>query len=347
MPLRLGIPLTLLLLGVSLWLGYQWDFRSYWWVVAVATLLCVREAKAIGMRGYASMLALPSVGLAAALVVGFPLVFPWFLRVRHEIITDRLARGAPRVGRGAYAMVGALVVLSGWGTIVAWRWRSSGEPVALLAVANAVASECDVGVNVSRAGDRFVTTVFGPTVTAERAWQRPFARRIARLAWRAHPARESIRASDVIFRTVEQRGDVNVTRDLARYGWWASEFTIDGESGALNAADDSLARAAAPLVYAGDTVALRRLPTAATLREPGAFAPFLRFLREQPGIGPAGEMSPIECRTFHDESGNRWRAYKVRAGSRDTRFDIALGSDSGRGVVAGLHVTVFTAPDTL
>lgn len=347
MPLRLGIPLTLLLLGVTLWLGYQWDVQLYWWMVAVVTLLCVREAQRIGMREYASMLALPAVGLAAALAVGFPLVFPWFLRVRHEIITDRLARGVATVGRGGHALVALLAVLSVWGALAAWRWRRSEAPVALLAVADAVAGECDVGVYVTRAGDRFVTTVFGPTVGTPRAWQRPFARRIARLAWRSHPGRDSIRASDVVFRTVERRGDVNVTRDLARYGWWASELAIDAEAEALNAADDSLARAALPLVYAGDSLALRRLSVASALRRPGAFDSLLAFLREQRVLGPVGEVSPIGCRTFHDEEGHRWRAYRVRAGSRDTRFDVALGSDSGRATIDGAHVTILAVPDTL
>lgn len=348
MPLRYGIPLTLTLLALCLYVGYAFDFAFYWWLVGAVTLVSLREARVVGLRDHATSLALPPVGFIAVMALGFPFVLPWFLRVRHRILTGRLPAGPGAVGRGSYVLVGGIAAVSGLAALQFARLGLSGEVERLTSVAHAVSGECGAPVTVSRSGARLTTVVFGGMVSLAPALQRPLARRIAHAAWRAHPHRDSIAASEVVFREADRRGDVTVTRDVARYRWPREEFAIQAESEALNAADDTLATNVVHHLFAGDLVGLASLPLDSTITGAEAsFAPMLRLIDSTGMRGRLDSLRPATCQSFHAENGLRWRTLFVYGASRVGVVEVVLRSRGAETLLHGLHFGLRPLIDTL
>lgn len=347
MPLRLGIPVTIILLIGCLFLSYALNVGMYWPLVVVMTVLSLREANELELRQYQTMFALPPVGLAAVLLLAWPIAFPWFLRIRHRILTERLPRGTAPVGKGAYALAGLVGVASLWSTWQTSRFLRSPALADMQSVAQDVARACAIDLNVQRAPDRLVITVFGDIGTAPQALIRPFARRIARLAWERHPAHDSLRATDVVFRETSKRGDVVVRRDYARYGWWSSEFTVDAENPDLNAADDALARAALDRLFHADTLGFRRVGLHPKFPALSALDPALALLREHQMLGTLDSVVGTPCRTFHAEDGGRLRGYDAWRGGRQVLVNFTVQTVDGRSVIVNFVVTPRTASDSL
>src|SRR5688572_1510987 len=111
MQLRFGIPLTILLLAVSTWISGSLPFNAYYLLVGSSAIWAASDSRRIGIERYQSALALPPIGILVGFVIAWPIVFPWYLRVRYRIRTSLLGPREARRNVGGWVLVGVLGAL--------------------------------------------------------------------------------------------------------------------------------------------------------------------------------------------------------------------------------------------
>lgn len=201
--------------GVELWLP----------MIVLTALWAARDARRLDMRRYERVFPLDPLALGLAVLLAWPVSFPWYLRLRR-----RARRGAlevrTRPSRLRYVVLG-ISMLAGLALALApMLLRRMGMTPESVLVLMAVVEETDERVMVRQADDTTLAIRVGlrDTVTIDYWTQEAEARHLATVAAEALPADTRTRSVHLSYVLEAQLFARAIPRDARQFRWALAEL---------------------------------------------------------------------------------------------------------------------------
>jgi hypothetical protein len=235
--LRFGIPLMVALLVLTSWISTP-TFNVSYVMVGLTALWAAVDSRRIRIDQYDSAMAMPPVGIAALFILGWPVAFPWYLRVRYRIAKGLVGPRQPRSNVAGYVILGVMGAVF---AVAFWVLRSPGGSIQqLAALATDVSQEYGVGVNTRVTNGRTLeVTLVNAQGVVDTSRREEWMRQVAIFARERYARRDSIDSIAVRVSDVSQRGAVTMTQSSPSLAWALSQL---GDTGSVRPQDDSLAR---------------------------------------------------------------------------------------------------------
>ena len=262
--LRFAIPLTILLLVATSYVSGFLPFNAYYVLVAATAIWAAYDSHRLGIQRFDSSLALPPIGVLAALAVLWPFTFPAYLKLRYRIEHGEIGPKVSRTSKlGWLIALGVVVAAVGIGALI--LMSRSPTIQRLVSLATDVSAEFRVPVNVSLDDGRYLALkIYNPPPTADSV--RPeWARSIARFALNRYGRVGPLDSVSVSLVNQRQQGAITVTREQERYAWSVGQL---GDS-AADPEDDSFARSFLEHVRSQDAAGAAQLQPGSAISAKG------------------------------------------------------------------------------
>jgi hypothetical protein len=342
MRLRFGLPLMLLIWLATMALSYAISVPIYWPVVGAIALFCTRDAMRLDIPNYPTSFALPPLGILVVIAVAWPIAFPWYLRVRRLVRIGELQPGAPRIGWLGYGLAaasGAVAVLSIMATN---KMKNSPLVATLTTTAQSVADACFLDLTVNIHNRRTLQLVLPPRFLLSQNEREAFSRRVAMAARRSYPNGDSLRAIDVIFMEVTQRGNVTQRREHASFAFTPRQLDIQPEGPYVEAADERFAREIAALIIADEPAGWEkyRLVSGAVDSSMSLDSVRASFRTWLPPRQP-DTIQRVHCLSYHGRNGVRRTSLEWRVDSTRWLLDLLIRGADDSLWFTGAHITKY------
>jgi hypothetical protein len=207
------------------WLSGRVGVDLYWPMAAAWGLWAAYDARRHDLKRYERVFPLEPFALAAAVTIVWPVSLPWYLRLRHRILTGRLPVPT-RPSRTRYALIALafLLPVAALGVPkLLERFTGSGQLQALERAAVGVAGE-PVHLSLDSRGTLTITVFHRPVPGELREERRDVAHRIAEAVVQASEDPEAFDVVAVAFAAAEGPPGMRAPRVGDVFEWRASEL---------------------------------------------------------------------------------------------------------------------------
>jgi hypothetical protein len=215
--LRFGIPLTILLLAATSYGSGMLPFNAYYALVAATAIWAAYDSHRLRVQRFDSSLALPPIGILAALVVLWPFTFPAYLKLRYRVQHGEAESPVSRSSRLGWWVLGGAAIVVVTASVVLWR---SPTIQGLRSLATDIAEEFGLRtqMNVSLTGRNLSVTIYNPPSLSD-SMRVQWAESIARFASDRYAPAGALDSVSVRLADQREQGAITTTRERQRYSW--------------------------------------------------------------------------------------------------------------------------------
>ena len=305
MRLRFGIPLMLGVAALATWVSGYVPFNAFYPVLGISAAWAAWDSHELHIKVYDSPMAMPPLGIAAAILLGWPITVPWYLklryRVRHGLIEPR---GRQSVMAG-YVIVGVTAIAM-VGLYLAGRSAMSRPAVRdLMRVAEAVHEKYPIQNRVSLNGRTLAVRLINP-VDVDTAHREEWMRGVAEYAYQSYPRPTELDSVAVGFVTVRQQGAMTFTNSSSMSTWAMPQYH---DTGTVTVADDSVARLFIEMVRTRDARGAALLQPTSIISDSG-WSAVARLAQYLPNA--RATTTTLERWQFGTDTSGTWRKLTYR-----------------------------------
>ena len=332
MRLRFAIPLTILLLAATSYVSGILPFNAYYVLVGATAIWAAYDSHRLGVQRFDSSLALPPIGVLAALGVLWPFTFPAYLKLRYRIQHGVIGPRVSRTSHLGWLIVGGVVVaVAAIGALLLFSRSPAIQRVASLATD--VSAEFRVPVNVSLTDGRHLALKIYNAPPSADSVHLEWAKSIASFARDRYAGAGPLDSVSVSLVDQREQGAVTVTRERERYAWSVEQL----QDSASAPADDSFARSFL------ENVRSQNVAGAAQLQPGSAISSKWTGIAALSSYFPKGsprEVLPVRWVLFLDSAGvSRKLSYRIATPGDTTLAEIWLVDVAGRRYVNTFRMT--------
>ena len=306
---RFGIPLMLLLLVVGTFLSAFFPFQPIYVIVWATAIWAAIDSKRLDITQYDSALAIAPLGVLIALVLFWPITFPWYLKLHWRVKNGEIGqKGEPSMI--PFVVFGVFVLLVGTGAYFLIRSPTLWNVIAISTEASA---EYRQTVKVSLSGGNLTLSMNDAAVPKDSAARAHVARGLATFALQRFTKPEELRSVAVEFRNEIEAGGVKVTRGTSNFRWTIAQLRDSTKSGALAsntgpapvtpAGTQTKAGTRAPAPAPGTTTAPASAPASAAARRVASPTAFARLAAADPTVrweATSSLVADVDCDNVAD-----------------------------------------------
>jgi hypothetical protein len=351
---RYGIPLTFLLLALSLYAGGFLPFQPVYLLIWGTAIWAAFDSKKLDVTQYDSSLAIPPLGVLIALVLFWPVTFPWYLKLRWRIKNGEIGQKGG-ISVVAMAVFSVFLLIVAGGVVLVWQ---APTLMNLATISLAASAEYRETVKVSLSGSNLTLSMNDSKLPKDSASRARVARELALFALERFKDTTKLRSIAVELNDETQAGGVTVTRGSDKFRWSMAQLrdrsTLAAAASANTAATVTPAgaptkvgtRPAAPAPATSSMSGSRRTAsnTASRAVSPTAFA---RLAAADPATRwerPSALVADVDCDNVPDTVvvGRRSRELHVglaRAVDQEPQI-LVFDVGAGKGSVASARVQV-------
>ena len=337
MRLRFAIPLTILLLAATSYVSGFLPFNAYYVLVAATAIWAAYDSHRLGIQRFDSSLALPPIGVLAALAVLWPFTFPAYLKLRYRIEHGEIGPKVSRTSKLGWLIAGGVAVAAvGIGALVVMSRSPAIQR--LVSLATDVSAEFRVPVTVSLDDGRYLgLKVYNPPPSADSV--RPeWARSIARFALDRYGRVGPLDSVSVSLVNQRQQGAITVTREGQRYAWSVEQLR-DSEP---DPEDDSFARSFLEHVRSQDAAGAAQLEPASVISSKKGWTSIAAMSSYFPKGGPQ-RIRSVGWLLFVDSAVvGKKLSYRIETSADTTLAEVWLVHVDGRAYVNTFRMTRIT-----
>lgn len=191
-------------------------FNAYYVLVAATAIWAAYDSHRLGVQRFDSSLALPPVGILAALVVLWPFTFPAYLKLRYRVQHGEIESPVSRGSRLGWWVLGGAAAVVVTASVVLWR---SPTVQGLRSLATDIVEEFGLRqMNVSLTGRNLRLTIYNPPSLSD-SMRVQWAESIARFASDRYAPAGALDSVSVSLTDWREQGAITTTRESQRYSW--------------------------------------------------------------------------------------------------------------------------------
>jgi hypothetical protein len=228
---RFGIPLTILLIVVSAFGAAFVPFQPIYVVVWATAIWAAIDSKRLDITQYDSALAIAPLGVLIALVLFWPITFPWYLKLHWRVKNGEIGQKGEQ-SMIPFVVFGVFVLLAAGGVVLLLRSPTLWN---IIAISTQASAEYRQTVKVSLSGSNLTLSMNDANVPKDSASRARVARGLATFALQRYTKPEELKAIAVEFRNETEAGGVTVTRGTNNFKWTIAQLRDSTRSGVLAA----------------------------------------------------------------------------------------------------------------
>jgi hypothetical protein len=228
---RYGIPLMILLAVVCAIGATFLPFQPIYVVVWATAIWAAFDSKKLEVTQYDSSLAIAPIGVLIALVLFWPITFPWYLKLHWRIKNGEIGqRGEPSMI--PFIVFGVFLLFVGAGVYLVMK---SPTMVNLMGISVAASAEYRQQVKVSLSGRDLTLSINDANIPKDSASRARVARGLATFALGRYSDPSELKTISVDLKDETQTNGVTITRGHNNFRWTIAQLRDSTRSGVLAA----------------------------------------------------------------------------------------------------------------